>query len=140
MFWIFKINIFICIPFEWTMDSRRTALRKSHKLWRVSRKIFKYGLHIICLFPIVKSCFQYCSQFPNYINRLKMKISWNINWIWEGCLGYHQGLEIIMSLSFNGLLDDNVPKCILVINIYMNIDAYHSDKSLSLKAISIPII
>ena len=47
---------------------------------------------------------------------------------------------MIMSLSFNGLLDDNVPKCILVINIYMNIDAYHSDKSLSLKAISIPII
>ena len=55
-------------------------------------------------------------------------------------MGYHQGLEIIMSLSFNGLLDDNVPKCILVINIYMNIDAYHSDKSLSLKAISIPLL
>ena len=98
-----NINIFIYIPFEWTMDNRKTALRKPHKWWSMG------FISYVC-FPLWNLVFNIIPNFQII----------SIDWIWEGCLGYNQGLEIIMSLSFNGLLDDNVPKCILVINIYMN--------------------
>ena len=107
MFGIFKINEYIYIHlYSFWMNNGKQKNCFEKATWA---SYHMFVSHCEILFSIL---------FP--ISKLKMKISWNVNWIWEACLGYNQGLDIIMSLGFNGLLDDNVPKCILVINIHLS--------------------